>query len=46
LFILKKYRPTNGRPPEIPEEGLLKIRKELSEKSSGWLTKENRIFYK
>ena len=31
-----KDRPRNGRPPEVPEEKLLKIRNELSEKSSGW----------
>jgi transposase len=35
-----KDRPRNGRPPEVPEEKLLKIRKELSEKSSGWQAKE------
>jgi putative transposase len=35
-----KDRPRNGRPQEVPEENLLKIRKELSEKSSGWQAKE------
>lgn len=37
-----KDRPRNGRPPEVPEEKLLKIiRNELSEKSSGcWQAKE------
>src|SRR5205823_7035723 len=35
-----KDRPRNGRPSEVPEEKLLKIRKELSEKSSGWQAKE------
>ena len=35
-----KDRPRNGRPPEVPEEKLHKIRKELSEKSSGWQAKE------
>src|SRR5206468_11685571 len=34
-----KDRPRNGRPPEVPEEKLLKIRNELSEKSSGWQAK-------
>ena len=35
-----KDRPRNGRPPEVPEEKLLKTRNELSEKSSGWQAKE------
>jgi putative transposase len=35
-----KDRPRNGRPPEVPEKKLLKIRRELSEKSSGWQAKE------
>lgn len=35
-----KDQPRNGRPPEVSEEKLLKIRKELSEKSSGWQAKE------
>ena len=35
-----KDRQRNGRPPEVPEEKLLKIRNELYEKSSGWQAKE------
>ena len=35
-----KDRPRNGRPPDVPEEKLFKVRKELSEKSSGWQAKE------
>jgi hypothetical protein len=31
-----KDRPRNGRPPEVPEKKLLKIRRELSENPSGW----------
>jgi transposase len=35
-----KDRPRNGGPPVVPEKKLLKIRNELSEKSSGWRAKE------
>jgi transposase len=35
-----KDRPRSGRPPDIPEEKLLKIRRELSENPSGWKAKE------
>lgn len=31
-----KDRPRTGRPAEVPEEVMLKIRKELSENPSGW----------
>jgi putative transposase len=33
-------RPRSGRPPDIPEEKLLKIRRELSENQLGWKAKE------
>jgi putative transposase len=35
-----KDRPRSGRPPDIPEEKLLKIRRELSENPLGWKAKE------
>jgi len=35
-----KDRPRNGRPPEVPENKLSKIRRELSENPSGWKAKE------
>ena len=35
-----KGRPHTGRPPEVPEKKMLKIRKELSESQSGWQAKE------
>jgi putative transposase len=35
-----KDRPRSGRPPDVPEEKLLKIRRELSESPSGWKAKE------
>jgi len=43
-----KDQPRSGRPPEIPEKAMLKIRKELSESQSGWQAKEvmNMIYEK
>jgi transposase len=42
-----KDRPRSGRPPDIPEEKLLKIRRELTENPSGWKAKEvMNIIYK
>jgi putative transposase len=35
-----KDRARSGRPPDLPEEKLLKIRRELSENPSGWKAKE------
>jgi len=35
-----KDRPRSGRPPDVPEEKLSKIRRELSENPSGWKAKE------
>jgi putative transposase len=35
-----KDRPRSGRPPDIPEKKLLKIRRELSENPLGWKAKE------
>ncbi len=35
-----KDKPMSGRPPEVPEEMMLKIRKELTENPSGWHAKE------
>lgn len=35
-----KDRPRSGRPPEVPEQVMLKIRKELSESKSGWQAKQ------
>ena len=35
-----KDRARSGRPPDVPEENLLKIRRELSENPSGWKAKE------
>lgn len=35
-----KDRSRSGRPPDVPEEKLLKIRRELSENPSGWKAKE------
>jgi putative transposase len=35
-----KGRPRSGRPPDVPEEKLSKIRRELSENPSGWKAKE------
>lgn len=35
-----KDQPRSGRPPEIPEEKMLRIRKELSEGQSGWQAKQ------
>ena len=35
-----KDRPRNGRPPEVPEKELSKIRIERSENPSGWKAKE------
>lgn len=35
-----KDRPRSGRPPDVPEEKFLKIRRELSENPSGWKAKE------
>ena len=36
-----KNKPRSGRPPDISEEKLLHIRKELSENPSGWKVKQN-----
>ena len=43
-----KDQPRNGRPPEVSEEKMLKIRKELSNNPSGWQAKEvmNMIYQK
>lgn len=35
-----KDKPQSGRPPDVSEEKLLEIRKELSENPSGWKVKE------
>jgi putative transposase len=35
-----KDRPRSGRPPDVSEEKLLEIRRELSENPSGWRAKE------
>lgn len=35
-----KDHPRSGRPPEVPEQVMLKIRKELSESQSGWQAKQ------
>ena len=31
-----KNKPRSGRPPDVPQEKLIEIRKELSENQSGW----------
>ncbi|HEY6884846.1 MAG TPA: helix-turn-helix domain-containing protein [Nitrososphaeraceae archaeon] len=33
-------KPRSGRPPDVPQEKLSKIRSELSENPSGWKAKE------
>ena len=35
-----KDKPRSGRPPDVPEDKLSKIRSELSENPSGWKAKE------
>ena len=35
-----KDKPMSGRPPEVPEKTMLKIRRELSENQSGWQAKQ------
>ena len=35
-----KDKPRSGRPPDIPQEKLSKVRTELSENPSGWKAKE------
>jgi transposase len=35
-----KDQPRSGRPPEVPEETMLRIRQELSGNPSGWQAKE------
>ena len=35
-----KNKPRSGRPPDVPQEKLSKIRKDLSENPSGWKAKE------
>ena len=35
-----KDKPRSGRPPDVPEDKLSKIRSELSENPSGWKDKE------
>jgi transposase len=35
-----KNKPRSGRPPDVPQEKLIEIRKELSENPSGWKAKE------
>ena len=35
-----KDKPMSGRPPEVAEKTMLKIRKELSENQSGWQAKQ------
>ena len=35
-----KNKPRRGRPPDVPQEKLSKIRTELSENPSGWKAKE------
>jgi transposase len=35
-----KNKPRSGRPPDVSEEKLLEIRKELSENPSGWKVKQ------
>ena len=35
-----KNKPRSGRPPDVPQEKLIEIRKELSENQSGWKAKE------
>jgi len=35
-----KNKPRSGRPPDVPQEKLSKIRTELSENPSGWKAKE------
>ena len=35
-----KDKPRSGRPPDVPEDKLSKIRRELSENPSGWKAKE------
>ncbi|HXG05917.1 MAG TPA: helix-turn-helix domain-containing protein [Nitrososphaera sp.] len=35
-----KDRPRSGRPTEVPEQVMLKIRKQLSENPSGWQAKQ------
>lgn len=35
-----KNKPRSGRPPDVPQEKLSKIRTELSENRSGWKAKE------
>lgn len=41
-------QPRSGRPPEVPEEKMLEIRRQLSENPSGWRVKEvmNMIYEK
>ena len=42
-----KNKPRSGRPPDIPQEKLSKVRTELSENPSGWKAKEiMNIIYK
>jgi putative transposase len=42
-----KNKPRSGRPPNIPQEKLSKVRTELSENPSGWKAKEiMNIIYK
>ena len=35
-----KDKPRSGRPPDVSEEKLLEVRKELSENPSGWKVKQ------
>jgi putative transposase len=35
-----KNKPRSGRPPDVPQEKISKIRSELSENQSGWKAKE------
>ena len=35
-----KNKPRSGRPPDVPQENLSKIRTKLSENPSGWKAKE------
>jgi len=35
-----KNKPRSGRPPDVPQEKISKIRSELSENPSGWKAKE------
>src|SRR5205823_11796229 len=42
-----KNKPRSGRPPDIPQEKLSKVRTELTENPSGWKAKEiMNIIYK